>query len=69
MQSLSTLSELLLNIDGAKLIIIALLILGMGSLFVFLLKPVTKDIINILVTKFKTKDKDKDKDLWYLVKG
>ncbi len=67
MQSLNALLELLLNIDGGKLIIISLFILGMGSLFVFLLKPITKDIINILITKFKSKDKGED--LWYLVKG
>ncbi|ETZ17457.1 hypothetical protein BDCR2A_01625 [Borrelia duttonii CR2A] len=63
MQSLNALLDLLLNIDGSKLIIISLFILGMGSLFVFLVKPITKDIINILATKFKCKDKDKDKDL------
>ncbi|AHH07558.1 hypothetical protein BCD_1492 (plasmid) [Borrelia crocidurae DOU] len=63
MQSLNALSELLLNIDGGKLIIISLFILGMGSLLVFLFKPITKDIINILVTKFKCKDKDKSEDL------
>ncbi|UPA18381.1 BlyA family holin (plasmid) [Borrelia puertoricensis] len=53
---LSEISELLININEIKLIVIATFILGIGLIF----KPVIKDIISLLATKFKRKHKGKD---------
>ncbi|AHH11491.1 hypothetical protein bcCo53_000993 (plasmid) [Borrelia coriaceae] len=56
--NINNLTQLLLGIDGNKLLVISGLILGLA----FLLKPVLKDILNILLDKFKTQCKQKDKD-------
>ncbi|AOW96115.1 BlyA family holin [Borrelia miyamotoi] len=55
MNDTNNLIQLLLGIDSNKLLIIAGLILGIG----FLLKPVLKDIISIIIDKLKN-NKDKN---------
>ncbi|QBK63799.1 holin, BlyA family (plasmid) [Borrelia miyamotoi] len=49
MHNTNDLIQLLLGIDGNKLLIISGLILGLG----FLLKPILKDIISIIIDKRK----------------
>ncbi len=67
----NNLIQLLLDIDGTKLLIISGLILGT----VLLLKPVLKDILHILTDKFKNKNKQNNNDnndggqIWYWVKN
>ncbi|QTL83993.1 BlyA family holin [Borrelia miyamotoi] len=55
MNDTNNLIQLLLGIDSNKLLVIAGLILGIG----FLLKPVLKDIISIIIDKLKN-NKDKN---------
>ncbi|ETZ17716.1 hypothetical protein BDCR2A_01356 [Borrelia duttonii CR2A] len=47
--------QLLLDIDGTKLLIISGLILST----VLLIKPALKDILHILIEKFQSKNKNK----------
>ncbi|AHH05503.1 holin, BlyA family (plasmid) [Borrelia miyamotoi] len=47
--NINDLSQILLGISGNKLLIISGLILGLG----FLLKPILKDIISIIIDKRK----------------
>ncbi|WAZ72667.1 hypothetical protein O5404_07795 (plasmid) [Borrelia miyamotoi] len=47
--NINDLSQILLGISGNKLLIISGLILGLG----FLLKPILKDIISIIIDKQK----------------
>ncbi len=66
----NNLIRLLLDIDGTKLLIISGLILST----VLLLKPVLKDILHILIEKFKNKNKQNNNNddggqIWFLIKN